>query len=275
VSAIVREETPVALSLRELDVRLGGTHALQEVSADFPEGAISGVIGPNGAGKSTLLNCICGLVPVTSGDVYLFGDRITGARAHEMTSRGIGRTFQGAPFVHELSVLENVMIGGHTELRVSFVGAIVRSPWSVRRERELRARAIDALGRVGLESVADRRISELPFGDQKRIDIARGLLGNAPCLLLDEPMAGLSLEEKDRLAEVITALQDDGDRTIILVEHDMRLVNQLCSYVIVLDAGRKIAAGDPATALAEPEVVTAFLGTTEVPSDIENEAEEL
>jgi branched-chain amino acid transport system ATP-binding protein len=258
--ADTRKSADSALSTCELDVSFGGTHALVDVSVDLPTRTVSGIIGPNGAGKTTLLNCISGLVPATAGQVFLSGEDITNLPAHRRPGLGLGRTFQGAQFVRELNVIDNVMTGGHIHLAVPFFDGLLGTPRARRRERECREAALEALATLGLAQHAYRYTQDLPFGIQKRIDLARALMSHPTCLLLDEPMAGLSLDEKDQLVEVIRELQAEQERTIVIVEHDMRIVNLLCAEVVVLDAGRKLAAGKPDIVFSDPRVIEAFTG---------------
>lgn len=255
-----RENTDAVLATNQLTVTLGGTQALRAVTLQIAPLTISGIIGPNGAGKSTLLNAVSGLVPTTSGDIYLSGRRVTGVAPHEMARLGLGRSFQGVQFIRGLSAVENVMTGDHLHNRSSLAGSMLRSRRTRRLDNESRERAIDALRAVGVDWAAERQIGELPFGVQKRIDIARAIISEPTCLLLDEPLAGLSVREKQEVAEVIQGLIASGRLSIVLVEHDMRLVNMLCSYLVVLDAGMSLASGHPAEVLALPEVTEAYVG---------------
>jgi branched-chain amino acid transport system ATP-binding protein len=248
------------LATDELTVTLSGIRALQDVTLKIPPLTISGLIGPNGAGKSTLLNAVSGLVPVTSGDIYFGARRVTGRPPHVMARLGLGRSFQGVHFIRGLSVVENVMAGDHLANTSSFAGSALRTRRARRLENESRERAIDALRSVGVEWTATRQIGELPFGVQKRVDISRALVGEPTCLLLDEPFAGLSVKEKQEVAEVIQQLIHGGRLSIVLVEHDMRFVNMMCSYIVVLDAGQVLAFGDPTEVMSRPEVIDAYVG---------------
>ncbi|GAA0823871.1 ABC transporter ATP-binding protein [Streptosporangium amethystogenes subsp. fukuiense] len=249
-----------AVRTEALNVWLGGTHAVRDVTVAFAAGATSGLVGPNGAGKSTLLNCISGLVPAGSGEVYLYGDRTTGIKPHQLAILRIGRSYQGAQLVAELPAVDNVMVGDHVGLRTGLVSAALGLPGARRAERAARDRALHALERVGLSQYAQRPVKELPYGVQKRVDLARALVSDPRCILLDEPMAGLSRAEKEEVVEVLAGLRVDGGPTLVVVEHDMRVINQLCSDVVVLAAGAVLAAGPPETVLNSPEVVAAYIG---------------
>lgn len=250
----------IALEVRGLGVRFGDVEVLRDVSVAFEAGLTSAVVGPNGAGKSTLLNCVCGLVPVASGEVLLQGTPITNIKPHKLVRAGVGRSFQGAQFVKELSAVENVMIGDHSRLTMDLWRAAFRTPRSRRVERECRERAMAALQRVGVDRYADRLIRELPFGIQKRVDIARALVTQPSLVLLDEPMAGLTQREKDEVIDVLEQLRQTQGPTLIIVEHDMRVVRRLASAVVVLAAGTVLAQGDPIEVLNRPDVAEAYLG---------------
>ncbi|MFC5751032.1 ABC transporter ATP-binding protein [Actinomadura rugatobispora] len=249
-----------AVRTQGLDVRLGGTHAVREATVSFGEGTTSGLVGPNGAGKSTLLNCVSGLVPVSAGQVFLYGERSTGIKPHRLAAMGIGRSYQGAQLVMELTAAENVMVGDHLAVRTGLLGAGLSLPGARRAERRARERALGALERVGLRQHADRTARELPYGVQKRVDLARALVSEPRCILLDEPMAGLSRSEKEEVVEVLAGLRVEGGPTLVIVEHDMRVINQLCSDVVVLNAGAVLAVGPPDVVLNRPEVVDAYIG---------------
>ncbi|MEN3285033.1 MAG: branched-chain amino acid transport system ATP-binding protein [Solirubrobacteraceae bacterium] len=243
-----------------LDVWLGATHAVCDVTAAFAEGATSGLVGPNGAGKTTLLNCVSGLVRASAGDVFLYGERTTGIKPHHLARLHIARSYQGAQLVRELTAVENVMVGDHVGLRTGLAAAALTLPGGRRAERAARERALHALERVGIGRYANRRVKELPYGIQKRIDLARALVSEPRCILLDEPMAGLSRSEKEEVVAVLSGLRAKGGPTLLVVEHDMRVINQLCSHVVVLAAGAVLAAGPPERVLNSAEVVAAYIG---------------
>jgi ABC-type branched-subunit amino acid transport system ATPase component len=250
----------IALEVRGIGVRFGDVEVLRDVTAAFEAGLTSAVVGPNGAGKSTLLNCICGLVPAAQGEVLLQGTPITNIKPHKLVHAGVGRSFQGAQFVKDLSAVDNVMVGDHSRLKMDLWRAAFRTPRSRRVERECRERAMAALERVGVQRYADRPIRELPFGVQKRVDIARALVTQPSLVLLDEPMAGLTRPEKDEVMDVLEQLRETQGPTLIIVEHDMRVVSRLASSVVVLAAGTVLAQGHPTDVLNRPDVVEAYLG---------------
>ncbi|MGH8962341.1 MAG: ABC transporter ATP-binding protein [Jatrophihabitantaceae bacterium] len=254
------------LAVRGVSVRFGGLSALEDVSFDVPAGSVVGVIGPNGAGKTTLFNVISGFVRPTSGTLEWDGapfrpapDRLVGA--------GLARTLQGVGLFAQLSALENVMVGGARSRRAGFVSALLALPRSDRDERRLRADAMQWLARLDVADAADRLPTTLPFPVQKRIALARALVSRPRLLLLDEPAGGLGAEDLGPLAELIRSLPTaESACSVLLVEHHMDLVMDVCDQVVVLDFGRRVAAGTPAEVQADPVVATAYLGA-EVPPE--------
>jgi branched-chain amino acid transport system ATP-binding protein len=247
------------IELRNVSVQFGGLAAVSELDFSVPRGAIKAVIGPNGAGKTTLFNVISGVQAPTTGSVVLDGEDVTGRPAHQRVRRGLARTFQNLQVFSGMSVLENVVVGMHTRLKSGVFNALLRLPSGRREEAAARERARALLGRVGLAAKADAPVSALSFGDLKIVEIARALATEPKVLLLDEPTAGLPAAESGRVAEVIRTINAEGV-TILLVEHNMRVVMSVSHDILVLNFGRRIAEGSPAEVRAHPGVIQAYLG---------------
>jgi branched-chain amino acid transport system ATP-binding protein len=239
-------------------VRFGGLTALDDVSLAAAPRQVTGIIGPNGAGKTTLLNVLCGFVRPDPGRLDFDGTELRRLRPHQLAALGIARTLQGVGLFQRLSVLENVMVGAQRQARAGFWSALGGLPRSDRDERAIRARALDALDRVGAPGLAEAMPGQLAFGVRKRVALARALVAQPRLLLLDEPAGGLSEAEIDDLRGLITSLS--ADTTVLLVEHRMDLVMAVCQAVVVLDFGRVIARGTPEQVQADPAVTAAYLG---------------
>jgi branched-chain amino acid transport system ATP-binding protein len=249
------------LRVQDVAVRFGGIVALDGVSFDVPAGSIVGLIGPNGAGKTTLFNCISRLYPCERGDIALGGRSLLGVPRHRIAALGIGRTFQNLALFRSMSVLENVMVGRHSRLRGGFFAAALRLPYAARADAEARDRARELLALLELEPVAETPVAALPFGTQKRVELARALAAEPQLLLLDEPASGLNHEEVGAIGALIRTLRERLKLTVLLVEHHMQLLMSLSDWVVALNFGKRIAEGTPAEVRNHPELVRAYLGT--------------
>ena len=248
------------LSVKNISVRFGGIVALDDVSFDIEPRQIVGLIGPNGAGKTTMFNCLSRLYQPSSGSIAFEGHDLLAVESHDIAGLGIGRTFQNlAPFA-TMTVLDNVMVGAHSQSRSGFLSNALRLPSVGREERELRAAASEAIAFMGLGAIAHLPMAGLPFATLKRVETARALAAKPKLLLLDEPAGGLNHEEVESLVALIRTVRDRLGITILLVEHHMGLVMQVSDKVVVLDFGRRIAEGTPAEVQRNPEVVKAYLG---------------
>jgi len=249
------------LEARDVSRRYGGLLALSGYSLTLRARTIHAVIGPNGAGKTTLFNCLSGMVRPTTGSIRLDGAELVGLPADQVVRRGIARTFQNIRLVRDLSVEENVMAGVQVRHRPSFWRTLLGTPAFKAQEAEIRAKARSLLALVELDDRADRMAGSLPYGDQRRLEIARALATDPRILMLDEPNAGMNPTETDALLGLIRRIRDELGVTVILIAHDIPLVMTLADRIQVLNFGSLIAEGDPATVRADPEVIAAYLGT--------------
>lgn len=247
------------LEIRKLSLSFGGLRAIDMIDLTVEADEIVGLIGPNGAGKTTLFNCVTGIVPPTSGEILYRGESLTGLRPDQVAAKGVSRTFQNIRLFREMTVLENVMVGGHCRMRAGVAGAIFRPKAVIKEEEGLAAKALELLRFVGLEQKEDLWARQLPYGDQRRLEIARAMAGDPSLLLLDEPACGMNPQETNALMELIHLIRKRGI-TVLLIEHQMKMVMGISDRLVVLDHGIKIAEGTPEAVRADPAVIGAYLG---------------
>ncbi len=248
------------LKIDNVTKNFGGVTAINETAFSVAPREIFGLIGPNGAGKTTMFNIITGNYEPTLGEVYFKNESLNGLKPHQIVRKGIARTFQNIRLFSSMSVLDNVLIGFDFQARYSFAESILRFPRFLGEEKRIKARSMEILDYFGIAQFAEDKAVDLSYGQQRKVEIARALATNPDLLLLDEPAAGMNPSETEELGEIIKKARHDFDLTVLLIEHDMKFVNQLCDKVLVLDYGKTIFEGKPSDAIQDKEVISAYLG---------------
>lgn len=248
------------LEVKNLGIQFGGLRAVDEFNLKIEKGALYGLIGPNGAGKTTVFNMLTGVYKPTDGDILLGGKSIVGKSQIDINKMGIARTFQNIRLFRQMSVLDNVKVGLHNQIKYSTISGIFKLPSYFKKEKEMNEKAMSLLEVFDLQGEADYLASNLPYGKQRKLEIARALATNPQLLLLDEPAAGMNPNETAELMETIQFVRKEFNMTVLLIEHDMRLVSGICEDLTVLNFGKVLAQGKTSEVLQNPEVITAYLG---------------
>ncbi len=248
------------LEVTGLGISFGGLRAVDELNLSIEKGALVGLIGPNGAGKTTMFNMLTGVYRPTDGGIRLDGENLVGKKPEEISAAGVARTFQNIRLFSKLTVLENVKVGLHNQIQYGLAHSLFHTRAYAKREAEMDERALDILKVFQLDNLYDHKATNLPYGKQRKLEIARALATAPKLLLLDEPAAGMNPNETAELMDTIQLVREKFGVTILLIEHDMKLVGGICEYLYVLNFGRELAQGTPREVLNNPEVITAYLG---------------